>query len=238
MRDLNSMFLDEGFGTLDRRPWTRLPARWSGSLPDSDRMVGLITHVAGAGRAGAGPVRGQPRRERPRRSSRSAREWPGAGARVVHRGSVGSGVRHGVRRGAGRATALDESSAELNLDLELPAGAVAAGRPLTPALAVPGTVLFLDGVRRIDARVWVHGPGRSRHRDRRVVRGRPGLLRRRGAVGDVSVERGLFTAAAIGDRDHGRHGQLSRPGVPRGLGWTSCPSLCSSGSPTPRSSSP
>ena len=48
-------------------------------------------------------------------------------------------------------SALEESTAELNLDLEIPA---AMWRPITPDLAppLPGTVLFLDGVRRIDAR--------------------------------------------------------------------------------------
>jgi hypothetical protein len=75
--------------------------------------------------------------------------------------------------------ALEESSAELNLDLEMPS---AQWRPVDPDPAVvrPGTVLFADGVRRIDARVWVHGsrpqPG---PRDRRVLRCRAGLLRRR-----------------------------------------------------------
>ena len=52
---------------------------------------------------------------------------------------------------------LEESSAELNLDLEVPA------HPVDPDSAprLPGTVLFLDGVRRIDARIWVHGRGPS-----------------------------------------------------------------------------
>jgi len=52
--------------------------------------------------------------------------------------------------------ALAESSAELGLDLELPAD---GWHPVDPDLApcLPGTVLFLDGVRRIDARIWVHG---------------------------------------------------------------------------------
>ena len=51
---------------------------------------------------------------------------------------------------------LEESSAELNLDLETPS---AQWRPVDPdpATVLPGTVLFVDGVRRIDARVWVHG---------------------------------------------------------------------------------
>jgi hypothetical protein len=49
-----------------------------------------------------------------------------------------------------------ESAAKLDLDVEMPA---ARWRPLTPerSAALPSAVLFLDGVRRIDARVWVHG---------------------------------------------------------------------------------
>jgi hypothetical protein len=90
---------------------------------------------------------------------------------------------------------LDESTAELDMDLELPA---AGWRPLDPAdgVARPGVLLFLDGVRRIDARVWVHGGG-----------GQPatgiaaslaaGVVACDGTarVADVVVERGLFTAA-------------------------------------------
>jgi hypothetical protein len=91
--------------------------------------------------------------------------------------------------------ALDDSTAALDLDLELPA---AGWRPLDPVTGVtpPGVVLFLDGVRRIDARVWVHGGG-----------GQPatgiatslaaGVVACDGTarVVDVIVERGLFTAA-------------------------------------------
>jgi hypothetical protein len=52
--------------------------------------------------------------------------------------------------------ALEESSAELDLDLETPR---AQWRPVDPdpATVLPGMVLFADGVRCIDARVWVHG---------------------------------------------------------------------------------
>lgn len=48
------------------------------------------------------------------------------------------------------------SSAELELDIELPAG---QWRPLSPPDDVrrPSSLLFLDGVQRIDARLWVHG---------------------------------------------------------------------------------
>jgi hypothetical protein len=90
--------------------------------------------------------------------------------------------------------ALEESSAELNLDLEVPA---AQWRPIDPdpATKLPGTVLFLDGVRRIDARVWVHGsapqpaPGIA-------ASFAAGLVCCDGAarIAGVSVERGLFTA--------------------------------------------
>jgi hypothetical protein len=55
------------------------------------------------------------------------------------------------------------STARLELDVELPA---ASWRPVSPSPrpdgpdgggALPRSVLFLDGVRRIDARVWAHG---------------------------------------------------------------------------------
>jgi hypothetical protein len=90
---------------------------------------------------------------------------------------------------------LSESSAELDLALEVPAD---DWRPIDPdpAPPLPPTVLFLDGVRRIDARVWVHGG------DSQPVAGiaaslAAGLVVCDGAarVADVRVERGLFTAA-------------------------------------------
>ncbi len=92
-------------------------------------------------------------------------------------------------------SALEESTAELHLDLEVP---TAQWRPINPDLAprLPGTVLFLDGVRRIDARIWVHG---------RAPQPAPGIAASFAAglvccdgaarVANVTVERGLFTAA-------------------------------------------
>jgi hypothetical protein len=104
----------------------------------------------------------------------------------------GYGLAAGEELGGG---ALEESTAELNLDLEIPA---ASWRPVSPdpAPPLPGTVLFLDGVRRIDARIWVHGsnpqpaPGIA-------ASFAAGLVCCDGAahVDDVAVERGLFTAA-------------------------------------------
>jgi hypothetical protein len=92
--------------------------------------------------------------------------------------------------------ALAESSAELVLDLELPAD---QWRPIAPgaAVAIPGTVLFLDGVRRIDARVWVHGsdpqpaPGIAASYAAGLV-----CLNGSAQIADAVVERGLFTSAA------------------------------------------
>jgi hypothetical protein len=54
--------------------------------------------------------------------------------------------------------ALATSTAELDLDLERPAAQWGPVDP-DPAPPLPGTVLFLDGVRRIDARIWLHGSG-------------------------------------------------------------------------------
>ena len=100
---------------------------------------------------------------------------------------------------------LQESSAELVLDLELP---LDQWRPLAPAadLPVPDTVLFLDGVRRIDARVWVHGldpqpaPGIAASYAAGLV-----CLNGAARITDVAVERGLFTAAADAADIDSRH---------------------------------
>jgi hypothetical protein len=99
---------------------------------------------------------------------------------------------------------LHESSAELVLDLELPAD---RWRPLTAESGgpVPGTVLFLDGVRRIDARVWVHGgaqpsPGIAASYAAGLV-----CLNGSARITDVAVERGLFTAAEAATGIESRH---------------------------------
>jgi hypothetical protein len=52
---------------------------------------------------------------------------------------------------------LSESSAATDLDVELPAGSWRAIDP-DPRIARPAAMLFVDGVRRIDARVWVGEP--------------------------------------------------------------------------------
>ena len=45
MRDLNSMFLDEGFGTLDEDTLETVGSTLERLSADSDRMIGIITHV-------------------------------------------------------------------------------------------------------------------------------------------------------------------------------------------------
>jgi DNA repair protein SbcC/Rad50 len=46
MRDLNSMFLDEGFGTLDEDTLETVGTTLERLSADSDAMIGIITHVA------------------------------------------------------------------------------------------------------------------------------------------------------------------------------------------------
>ncbi|MGN6794819.1 MAG: hypothetical protein ACTHJW_20725 [Streptosporangiaceae bacterium] len=90
---------------------------------------------------------------------------------------------------------LDDSTAELVLDLEV---AAVDWRPIDPdrAPALPRLVLFLDGVRRIDARVWVHAsPGQPAMGIAASLAA--GVVACDGAarIVDVAIERGLFTAA-------------------------------------------
>jgi hypothetical protein len=90
---------------------------------------------------------------------------------------------------------LDDSTAELILDLEVPA---ADWRPIDPDPypALPDVVLFLDGVRRIDARVWVHaGSGQPAMAIAASLAAGIVACDDAARVVDVAVERGLFTAA-------------------------------------------
>jgi hypothetical protein len=118
--------------------------------------------------------------------------------------------------GVARGDELDgrESSARLDLDIELPAS---SWRPLTPGDGpLPGSVLFLDGVRRIDARVWVHSeepeplPGV-------IASLAAGLVRCDGAaqIIDVAVDRGLY--AETGSDIETRHARYRFHRTPGGL---------------------
>ncbi len=93
---------------------------------------------------------------------------------------------------------LAESSAELELDFEVPASQWQPIDP-DPEPVPPGQVLFLDGVRRVDARVWVHAAGLAGCQPVAGIAASlaAGLVVCDGTarIADVAVERGLFTAA-------------------------------------------
>lgn len=60
--------------------------------------------------------------------------------------------------GASITVAMEDSDATVDLDRELPS---AEWRPVTPVGDRATDVVFVDGVRRIDARVWAIGPQRT-----------------------------------------------------------------------------
>lgn len=99
--------------------------------------------------------------------------------------------------GYGVADELDgrEPTARLDLGRELPAE---RWRPLDADRTgpVPASMLFLDGVRRIDARVWVHN-GAPQPIAGVAASLAVGLVRCDGEahIVDVQVDRGLYTAA-------------------------------------------
>jgi hypothetical protein len=89
---------------------------------------------------------------------------------------------------------LDPTSGEVAVDVETVA---ADWQPIDPlALGRAETILFVDGVRRVEARVWLHSP------DGNTQAGicasyAAGAVRCDGAarIGPVQVERGLFTTS-------------------------------------------
>lgn len=96
---------------------------------------------------------------------------------------------------------LDGSTAVVDPDVELPAD---RWRPLPPAPGVrpPATVLFVDGVRRIDARVWIEQPGDDGAGGFGIcasyAAGVVLCTDRHARLAAADVRRGLFTAAAAG----------------------------------------
>jgi hypothetical protein len=112
---------------------------------------------------------------------------------------------YGVAFGDEMTGELAESTAELNLDLEVPAD---RWEPMTADDddPVPATILFLDGVRRIDARVWLNA-GDAQPAPGIAASYAAGLVCLNGTarISDVTVERGLFTAAAEATDIDSRH---------------------------------
>jgi hypothetical protein len=90
------------------------------------------------------------------------------------------------------------SSAQLDPDVEVPAN---AWQPLLPdpAMRAPATVLLVDGVRRIDAGVWVTGDDGVPHRGLAASYAagvvRCDLSRGAAEVAGARVRRGLFTSS-------------------------------------------
>ncbi len=103
---------------------------------------------------------------------------------------------------------LVASDAEVNAGVEVPEREWAAVRP-GPGTAEPGSVLFVDGVRRVDARVWIEDdagdalPGICASYAAGVVQCAPG---KRAKVLHPLVGRGLFSAAANATAIATRHG--------------------------------
>ena len=56
---------------------------------------------------------------------------------------------------------LEEASAEVDVEVERPAGEWAAVDP-APDVETPASIVFVDGVRRVDARIWITDGDRAR----------------------------------------------------------------------------
>jgi hypothetical protein len=91
------------------------------------------------------------------------------------------------------------------LDVEVPVDAWAPMRP--PAdVVVPGSIVFIDGVRRVDARVWIDGGGGEVHLG--LCASYAAGAVRAGARSEVvacEVARGLFTSAGSAQPITTRH---------------------------------
>ena len=178
---LDSIVLDEGFGSLDEATLDVVAGTLESLTAGGDRMVGVVTHVAAL--AERVPVRYAVRRDQ-------------AGSTVTREDVV---MRFWVDAwdpsyGTSADPGTDDSDAVTDLGVELPA---ADWRPVPPRpVTAPAAVHFVDGVRRIDAHVWIDGPdgavaGLAASYAAGVVSCRPGEAR----VDVVDVRRGLFTAA-------------------------------------------
>jgi hypothetical protein len=116
----------------------------------------------------------------------------------------------------GEALDLDESSADVVVDIEV---AIPDWAPLDVAppdlgaAGATGAVVFVDGVRRVDARAWVHGPDGSVVAAICATYGAgavrcvaPGVAGGSARIASVLIERGLFTASPHAVDVHTRAG--------------------------------
>lgn len=99
---------------------------------------------------------------------------------------------------------LEPSDATIDLAYETPAD---RWRPVTPEPSDPACLLFVDGVQRIDARVWITGDDGGT-RLGVCATFAAGVTRCDGAasIEGTEVRRGLFTAAADAQPIETRHG--------------------------------
>jgi hypothetical protein len=103
---------------------------------------------------------------------------------------------------------LEASSADVVIDIEIPAG---AWRPLDPAPehGMPERIVFIDGVRRIDARVWLEASADEVHAGI-CASFAAGAVRCDGTarLAAVEVGRGLFSASPLARDVHTRCGDF------------------------------
>ncbi|MCP4222894.1 MAG: hypothetical protein GY773_06085 [Actinomycetia bacterium] len=109
-------------------------------------------------------------------------------------------------------SSLEPADQPVDATVELP---LDQWRPLVPAGLAPETVLFVDGVRRIDTRVWIDDEELTRPAicatvAAGVVRCEPGAA----TIFGVQVERGVYTAVAGATDIETKHGTYEvRPAV-------------------------
>lgn len=114
---------------------------------------------------------------------------------------------------------LEESQASVDVTAEVPVEAWAPRDP-APATPSPRALAFVDGVRRVEARVWVQSDRGSLHQGICASYG-AGVVRCNGtaSVVDARVERGLFCDApdlVPIDTRHARFGVRPVPGAGAG----------------------
>ena len=110
----------------------------------------------------------------------------------------------------GEALDLDDTSADVVVDVEVPAAEwvpLDVSPPFAAGEGMSARVVFVDGVRRVDARAWVHGPDASVAPALCATYG-AGAVRcdRSARIAAVLVERGLFTASPHASDVHTRAG--------------------------------
>ena len=254
---LESIVLDEGFGTLDASTLDTVAATLENLAARGDRMVGVVTHVRRARRTHPGPVRGAPGRpDRPRAS--------GSGCEVPRR-RLGPLLRGRASSAADGPQA--QSSAQIQPDVELPAKAWRAdrrrppgcgrppwswsstgstastpgsGRPTTTASPHPGVAAsYAAGVVRcdLDRGAAAHRPHPHRARPVHPLRARSATRRRRrSATRPTGSPRGEPKDLALGGAaaHAGARGRRVRRGPRRRRPARGRRSAAGAGAPAPR----